>query len=221
MNPFWPNGSLVPGVEADAPPAGSADDRVMPSSYRACVTNDPANRVPWPRPAGYDADQFELLVRLAQARPVWRRMWPLAAPCLPLSPLPLPSHRRTPTARSSTMLECTPTLATPRMLTAACGTTCAKTCVRCHIPCLVPCIVHATSVLLPLLLQGELSTDQPSAAYSTYVNAPRAVRDQIRAGVQVRVGGSMRGRGVQVRARSRSRLARLRPHVPARPSLPP
>jgi len=66
VNPFWPNGSLVPGVEADAPPAGSADDRVMPSSYRACVTNDPANRAPWPRPPAYDAAQFELLVRLAQ-----------------------------------------------------------------------------------------------------------------------------------------------------------
>ena len=68
VNPFWPNGSLLAGVEAEAPPSGSADDRVMPSSYRACVTNDPANRVPWPRPAGYDPAQFELLVRLAQVR---------------------------------------------------------------------------------------------------------------------------------------------------------
>ena len=70
VDPFWPNGSLLPGVEAaDAAPApGEADDRVMPSSYRACITQDPATRVPWPRPANYDESEFELLVRLAEAR---------------------------------------------------------------------------------------------------------------------------------------------------------
>ena len=41
----------------------------MPSSYRACITNDARLRAPWPRPEGYDEAQFELLIRLAQALP--------------------------------------------------------------------------------------------------------------------------------------------------------
>ena len=67
VDPFWPNGSLVDGVEPAAamPPAGAADDRVMPSSYRACITNDPGLRVPWPAPPGYSEDTYELLIRLA------------------------------------------------------------------------------------------------------------------------------------------------------------
>ena len=67
LDPAWPNGTLLDGVEPAAalPPPGSADDRVMPSSYRLCLTRDKNNSVPWPRPAAYDAAQFELLVRWA------------------------------------------------------------------------------------------------------------------------------------------------------------
>ena len=71
VNPFLADGkTLLPGVEAAdaAPPPGAADDRVMPSSYRACITQDPAMRVAWPRPDGYDEAEFELLIRLAIAR---------------------------------------------------------------------------------------------------------------------------------------------------------
>ena len=71
VNPFLADGrTLVPGVEAAdaAPPPGAADDRVMPSSYRACITQDSAMRVAWPRPTGYDEAEFELLIRLAIAR---------------------------------------------------------------------------------------------------------------------------------------------------------
>ena len=71
VDPFLADGvTLVPGVEpaGAAPPPGAADDRVMPSSYRACITQDPANRVAWPRPDGYDEAEFELLIRLAIAR---------------------------------------------------------------------------------------------------------------------------------------------------------
>ena len=68
VDPFWPNGSLLDGVEpsANMPPAGGADDRVMPSSYRACITNDARLRAPWPRPAAYDESKFELLIRLTE-----------------------------------------------------------------------------------------------------------------------------------------------------------
>lgn len=69
VNPFWPNGTLLDGVEdATASPApGEADDRVMPSSWRLCITKDAKNSVPWPRPAGYDARKFELVTRFAEA----------------------------------------------------------------------------------------------------------------------------------------------------------
>ena len=71
VDPFWPNGSLLDGVEPSSamPPAGAGDDRVMPSSYRCCITNDARLRAPWPRPEGYSEDTFELLIRLAQALP--------------------------------------------------------------------------------------------------------------------------------------------------------
>ena len=67
VDPFWANGTLLDGVEPAAalPPAGSADDRVMPSSYRACITDNAGLRAPWPRPPDYDEARFELLIRLA------------------------------------------------------------------------------------------------------------------------------------------------------------
>jgi hypothetical protein len=70
LNPFWPNGSLLDGVEpaGAAPAPGEADDRVMPSSYRLCITKNASNAAPWPRPAGYDAARYELLVRYAALR---------------------------------------------------------------------------------------------------------------------------------------------------------
>lgn len=70
LDPFWPDGTLLDGVEAAAamPPPGSADDRVMPSSYRLCLTKEKNNAIPWPRPASYNVSQFELLVRWAIMR---------------------------------------------------------------------------------------------------------------------------------------------------------
>jgi len=69
VDPFWPNGTLLDGVEpsANMPPAGGADDRVMPSSYRACITDSPILRAPWPKPENYDESKYELLIRLTEA----------------------------------------------------------------------------------------------------------------------------------------------------------
>lgn len=68
VNPYWANGSLIFGVDAGPlPPVGSADTRVMPYSYRLCVTNDKSNQVPWPAPEGYNADDFEIVRRYATA----------------------------------------------------------------------------------------------------------------------------------------------------------
>jgi hypothetical protein len=68
VDPFYANGSLLYGVDATLPPVGSADDRVMPYSYRLCVMpNSSGNTVPFPAPAAYDADDFEILIRYANS----------------------------------------------------------------------------------------------------------------------------------------------------------
>jgi hypothetical protein len=44
-------------------PVGAADKRVQAYNFRLCMTNVEANRVPWPKPAKYSAQRFELLAR--------------------------------------------------------------------------------------------------------------------------------------------------------------
>ena len=44
-------------------PAGSADDRIQNSNFRICVTKVSANRVPFPKPAGYDPHDFDLVAQ--------------------------------------------------------------------------------------------------------------------------------------------------------------
>lgn len=59
-----PSSGLLPRVSA-APIAelGSADDKVQAYTFRTCLTRVPENRVPFPKPAGYEAAQYELLLR--------------------------------------------------------------------------------------------------------------------------------------------------------------
>jgi hypothetical protein len=47
----------------DAGPEEGGDKNVMIYSFRLCVTKDPANRVPFPKPANYDPARFEILRR--------------------------------------------------------------------------------------------------------------------------------------------------------------
>ena len=64
------DGRPLPLVGADAPgAAGSGDDRTQAYNYRLCLTDRPANRVPFPRPDGYDPARYELLARYLAARP--------------------------------------------------------------------------------------------------------------------------------------------------------
>jgi hypothetical protein len=62
--PGQPESGLLPGIEAGpAEPDGSADHRVQAYCFRMCLTDDPQNRLPWEQPEGYDASEFELLLR--------------------------------------------------------------------------------------------------------------------------------------------------------------
>jgi FAD dependent oxidoreductase len=64
VDPYWPNGTLIPGVDATLPPYEGGDDRLMPYSYRACMIKVSTGlSSPVPMPAGYNRDTFELLGR--------------------------------------------------------------------------------------------------------------------------------------------------------------
>jgi hypothetical protein len=43
---------------------GAGDNKVQAYCYRTCMTNHPENRVPFPKPEGYDSSQYELLLRV-------------------------------------------------------------------------------------------------------------------------------------------------------------
>jgi hypothetical protein len=69
--PGDPASGLVAGVSA-APPGefGTADKKIQAYCFRLCLTDVPENRVPFPKPAGYDPADYELLRRVFAAG--WR-----------------------------------------------------------------------------------------------------------------------------------------------------
>jgi hypothetical protein len=72
VKPGDPESGLLPRISAEAPGAyGEGDRKIQAYCYRTCFTKVPENRVPFPRPAGYDASQYELLLRIFDAG--WRR----------------------------------------------------------------------------------------------------------------------------------------------------
>ncbi len=59
---------LLPGIGSDPLPAdGEGDRRVQAYCFRMCMSNVPANRVPFPKPADYDERRYELLLRNFEA----------------------------------------------------------------------------------------------------------------------------------------------------------
>lgn len=69
--PGDPKSGLLPRISPDPPGEyGSADNRVQAYCFRMCLTDDTRNRIPFPQPDGYDAGQYELLLRILEAG--WR-----------------------------------------------------------------------------------------------------------------------------------------------------
>ena len=66
--PGDPKSGVLPRIST-APPGeyGAGDKRVQAYCYRYCVTDHAENRVPFPKPDGYDPKQYELLVRIYEA----------------------------------------------------------------------------------------------------------------------------------------------------------
>lgn len=69
--PGDPKSGLLPHVGAKQPLArGEGDKGVQAYCFRMCLTDAPENRIPFPKPDGYDAKQYELLKRVFAAG--WR-----------------------------------------------------------------------------------------------------------------------------------------------------
>ncbi|MEM9588422.1 MAG: FAD-dependent oxidoreductase [Planctomycetota bacterium] len=72
--PGDPSSGVIPLV-SDQPPGefGSADHKIQAYCFRMCLSNHDANRIPFPRPEGYDSKQYELMKRVFEAG--WTRVF--------------------------------------------------------------------------------------------------------------------------------------------------
>jgi len=64
VEPGNPESGLLPRI-SDEPPGEKCegDHRVQAYCFRMCLSNHPENRVPFPKPEGYDPGEYELLLR--------------------------------------------------------------------------------------------------------------------------------------------------------------
>lgn len=69
--PGDPASGVLPRISTGPPGAyRQGDKKVQAYCYRYCVTDHPDNRIPFPKPAGYDPGQYALLLRIFDAG--WR-----------------------------------------------------------------------------------------------------------------------------------------------------
>lgn len=74
IDPDDPASGLLPRIQKGSPgEEGSGDKRVQAYNFRMCLTTEEENRVPFPKPEGYDPLQYELLGRYLDAG--WRGIW--------------------------------------------------------------------------------------------------------------------------------------------------
>ncbi len=72
--PGDPKSGRLKYVDDSAPGVrGEADDRVQAYCFRMCLTDHEPNRVPFPKPDGYDPSDYELLVRVFDTG--WRKVF--------------------------------------------------------------------------------------------------------------------------------------------------
>jgi hypothetical protein len=70
VSPFADGKKLLPQIQPDPAGApGSGDRKVQAYNFRLCMTQDPAQRLPWAKPADYDPARYELLARYLAKRP--------------------------------------------------------------------------------------------------------------------------------------------------------
>lgn len=65
VKPGDPSSGLLPRISSEPPGTkNEGDHRVQAYCFRMCLTNADENRIPFPKPEGYDAGQYELLLRV-------------------------------------------------------------------------------------------------------------------------------------------------------------
>ena len=71
-----PSSGLLPEISAQPPGAdGTGDRRIQAYCYRMCLTDVPANKLPWPKPENYSPARYELLRRYLAAGWKHKEMW--------------------------------------------------------------------------------------------------------------------------------------------------
>ncbi len=66
-----PKSGVLPRISTEHPGNyGEGDKKVQAYCFRMCLTQVPGNRIPFPKPAGYDPKEYELLLRVFNAG--WR-----------------------------------------------------------------------------------------------------------------------------------------------------
>jgi hypothetical protein len=64
IKPGDPTSGLLPDIHAGSPGVdGQADKRIQAYNFRLCLTDVPANRLPFKKPTGYDIRRYEILAR--------------------------------------------------------------------------------------------------------------------------------------------------------------
>ncbi|MFK8115231.1 MAG: FAD-dependent oxidoreductase [Rubripirellula sp.] len=72
--PGDPSSGVLPRVSTEPPgKKGEGDHRLQAYCFRMCLTNHDENRIPFPKPEGYDAGEYELMLRVFQTG--WRDMF--------------------------------------------------------------------------------------------------------------------------------------------------
>ena len=77
ISAFDAHGRLLPEIQKEPPgEIGAGDKKVQAYNFRLCLSSDPANQFPVPKPEGYDPRDYALLLRLIQAWPEYHRKRP-------------------------------------------------------------------------------------------------------------------------------------------------
>lgn len=92
ISPRYPDGKLMPEVSpGPIGKNGAADRNEQAYNFRPVLTNDPANRLPWTKPAGYNPRTFNLLAKYLQEWPAKMHREPNLDDVT--NPVAIPNHK--------------------------------------------------------------------------------------------------------------------------------